>query len=67
MAFKDLSEAEKLSLLDNLTWDYSVTSEDLLSITEKKTDQNTAVYRKDTFCTLFRNIYLGRFNKSFGV
>lgn len=35
MAFKNLSKAEKLSLLDNLTWDYSVTSEDLLSIIEK--------------------------------
>lgn len=32
MAFKDLSKPEKLSLLDNLTWDYSVTPEDLLSI-----------------------------------
>lgn len=49
MAFKDLSKAEKLSLLDNLTWDYSVTSEDLLSIIEKNQTKTLPVTKKTLF------------------
>ena len=49
MAFKDLSKAEKLSLLDNLTWDYSVTSEDLLSIIEKNQTKKLPFTEKTLF------------------
>lgn len=49
MAFKNLSKEEKLSLLDNLTWDYNVTSEDLLSIIEKNSTRELPFSEKTLF------------------
>lgn len=49
MAFRNLSKAEKLSLLDNLSWDYNVTSEDLLSIIDKKQTKDLPFSEKTLF------------------
>ena len=49
MAFKNLSKKEKLSLLDNLTWDYNVTSEDLLSIIEENSTRELPFSEKTLF------------------
>lgn len=49
MAFRNLSKTEKLSLLDSLTWDYTVTSEELLSIIDKKQTKDLPFSEKTLF------------------
>lgn len=49
MAFRNLSKTEKLSLLDSLTWDYTVTFEDLLSIIDKTQNKELPFSEKTLF------------------
>lgn len=49
MAFRNLSKTEKLSLLDNLTWDYTVTSKDLLSIIDRTQTKELPFSEKTLF------------------